>query len=457
MTSTAHTVTCDGCGGKIALTATSVRGSGPDAQLRCPYCGVHQVLDEAKRRELLRYEADVAGALARAGEERARIASWELWYGGRGGRSPNATKVSLAIFGVMFAVVIALGFVAQAMLMSGNPALVPIGTLLMPIATPVLFFGAIIGQIVWYYGGQRRQRAEATPPRANAKCPRCGATNVMAAGRTVERCTHCGASLLPTTTMMHAGRDAAEAERFRVELERHRIERRGIVQALSSSMGNVVPYIILGSWLPITVLPTIGFTVESISSGKTEPGLAILWGIAGLNVALIVLVASWRRGRRERFQWILAHATAPFVHRDVADGRGVAAWLDAHWAAGVDYPVLGAGPYFAASAITAGEYAGLVVLNPVGIGRGWDGHVSVFLSAWGMDPARVSPQLRADLGALGFHLQVERTGARASGREETAKSLAKLPNGGALVAHVVSLLVDAAHAQGARPITLATD
>lgn len=453
MTAVARTVTCAGCGGKVALTARTFVDGG----FTCLYCGLRQTLSEEQRAELADYEVDVAAALAKAEQERARTAQWDVWYGGRGGRSPNANRVAFMIFGTMFALVFALSIVAQALMTSGNSALMPIANLMMPIAVPVLFVTAIVVHGVWYYGGRQARRAGEVPPRTQAKCPRCGATSELAAGRVVERCTHCGASLLPTTTMMAGARAAVNAAQLRAELERYRTERRGLLQATSSSMGAVIPYVVIGSFLPMTLGIAVVFTVDAIVQGRAEPGLAALWVLAAINATLLLLVWTWRRDRRERYRVLLAHAVAPFVHHDVADVRGVGAWLDRHWADSVEHAVLGAGPYFASSAFTVGEYAGLVVLNPIGLGRGWDGHVSLFVAAWTEATPAVDPALHVELRKLGFHLQVSRAGLRASGDEATAKRLAKLPNGGALVAHVVTELVTAARAVGAPPVRLEPD
>lgn len=458
MSATAYTIDCDRCGGKIGLAELP-------PSITCPYCQHVQAISPERRASLLQYQSDVAHALGRAADEHAKAESWDRWYGGRGGRSRNATLISMALFGGMFALLLVLGFVAQALVTSGDPSLRAFGELLMPIATPILVGATVVGQIVWYYGGERRARRAATPPRTQATCPRCGATNALAAGQVLERCTHCGASLMPSTTMMHAGIDAAEALRFRAEIERHRTERSGMASALRASASNAMPYVILGSWVPLTLFPVIAFTVDAIGKGTAEPGLVLLWAFAAFNVSLIVFVFLWRRSRRERWAWTLDRATIPFPHRPLVGLDGMVGWLNEHWAGPIALTEISAGPYFGATAIGAREYMGMVVLNPKRFAEGYPGYVSVFIAAWvpalhaphdgggQLDARALAPQ-RTALDAMGFRLSVERAGLRAFAPEEVAQRLGELPNGGALLSQVVTILLDVARITNARPIVL---
>ncbi len=454
--STARAITCASCGGKIAVAGHELPSS-----VTCPYCKAVQTISEGQRSELARYQADVENELARAEQERDQLRTWDRWYGGRGGRSGAGIGASLAIFGVIAMSGIALAFVAQTMMTSGDPSLRPLANMLPAIGVPVIAVVTIVAYSVWYYGGERRKRAGGVPARTLAKCPRCGAESALAPGQILERCSHCGASLVPSSTMMDRGFGAAEAARRRAELDRYRAERRGMATVIKSSAGNIVPYIVVGSFLPMTFGGAIAFTVDGIQKGKMEPGLGLLWAIAGANVIPLVFVYLWRRGRRERLRWVAESAAARYVHRTL-DFDGFVAWLNAHWAGPVALTEIYSGAYFHATSMVVGEYLALLVLNPSPIAEAYPGYAVVYLAAWvpamhgrGTANASATAAERTALDALGFRVTVDGAGIRAYAQEPVAKAIAfRREDGGAILARVATTLAEIARKEHATPIEL---
>lgn len=266
---------------------------------------------------------------------------------------------------------------------------------------------------------------------------------------------------MPTPTMMAKGFNAAEAERMRAELDRHRAERRGMATVIRSSAGNIVPYIVLGSFLPMTLGGAIMFTVDGLSKGKMEPGIAIIWVLAGVNVVPIVLVYLWRRARRERLAWVAEGAAAPFVHRTL-DFDGFVEWLNAHWAGPVALTEIFSGAYFHATSMVVGEYMALLVLNPNPIAESYPGYAAIYLAAWvpamhgqGTTHAAKTAPERTALDALGFRVSIDGAGLRAYAPEPVAKELAfRRDDGGAILARVATTLADIARKEHATPIEL---
>ena len=434
------------------------------APLRCPYCGREHSLAPDRRAELERYESNVAGSLARAESERAQAETWSRWYGGRGAQ-PSGLAVSMVVFGAMFAVLIGLGFVAQLLVTSADPALKSIGNYLIPITAPVVVLGTLVGHTVYYYSGRRRETRAAAVRHAPTKCPRCGAHNALAPGQVLTRCSHCGASLLPTETLMAEGLRAAQAVQQSAELARYRSERTGMAAVMRSSMGNFVPYIVIGSFLPMTLFATLAFTVESVTSGNVEPGLAALWAVAGINVSALVLVVLWRRAAKERVSVAIESASAPFVHREVEGFDGLIGWLNDHWAGRIELTELSAGPQFKAVSMIVGEFVVMLVLNPAQFARGYPGYAAVYFPAWipslhpepgrspRFDEAIVEPR-RAALRELGFGLELGVAGLRAGCTESAARALVRRPDGGAVLTKIATQQLELARALDASPVNL---
>ena len=95
---------------------------------------------------------------------------------------------------------------------------------------------------------------------------------------------------------MRAGLGAAEAAAREAAMRRYRAEREGMASLMRMSLGGGFPYVIIGSFLPITVGTGIMFTVDAVQHGTKEPGgLLAIWILGSVNVGLMALVYLWRR------------------------------------------------------------------------------------------------------------------------------------------------------------------
>ncbi len=449
----AQSIVCVSCGGHIPLT-------GLHPSVMCPFCGTVQEISHAQRTELARYRSGVQSELERAEHERSQVRKWDRWYGGRGGQAKAGFGTTMVLFASVLVLAIALAGVAQVMMTSGNPALAAAALFVAPIGVLVIFVPAVIGYSVWYCGGKRRERATNTPLGSLATCPACGAVNSLAVGRVLERCAYCGAALMPSPALMARGLDEAENVRLRAELERYRTERRGMATLIRSSAGTVVPYFVLGSFLPLTLGGAIVFTVGAVSSGRPEPGLGILWGMAALNGGAMWLVHVHRRAWRERFARIAELGRAPFGQRPLGFD-GFIGWLNAHWAGPVPLTEIFPGTYFHAVSLVLGEYPGLLVLNPKPLAEEYPGYVAVYLAAWipavhanpSLDPSTTTPQ-RAWLESLGISVSMDRGGLKAHGKARVARCLAQRVDGAEILAQVASCLLGMARSMSAMPVQL---
>jgi DNA-directed RNA polymerase subunit RPC12/RpoP len=450
---TARMVVCVSCGGRIPLATLQ-------PSVVCPYCRTVQHIADAQRDALTRYHAQVHGELARAERERLQVRAWDRWYGGRGGQAKAGFGVAWVVFGGMLAFAIALGCVAQAMMMSGDARLAAVAVLVVPIGVPVIALTAIIGYSIWYYGGKRRKREASAPVSHVATCPNCGAANELEPGQVLERCAYCGTGLMPSPPMMAQALSDAEAARLRAELERYRAERRGMATAIRTSAGAFVPYIVLGSFLPMTLGGAIAFTADGISKDQFEPGLAALWSIAAVNGGSIALVYVWRRAWADRFGRLAQLANTGFAQQSL-DFDGFIGWLNAHWAGPVPLTEIFSGAHFRAVSLAIGGYPGLLVVNPTPLAEGYPGYIAVYLAARipgahanrGWDPETTAPQ-RAVLEALGFRVSLESGGIKAHADARTARRLARRADGGGVLAEVATMLLGMARAKGAAAVEL---
>ena len=443
MAGDAHSVHCEGCGGSLPLA-----GLVPP-QVTCPFCARVQAVPLARRQALAHYERDVSKQLGVAGEERARAEAWQQWTGGRGGRSRGASRVPLVAFGVLFIGGPLLAVLAQAMVSSKSEELRVAGTLLVPIGVPVVGLAALIGYFVWYYGGRRRADAAALPVATPGHCPRCGAESLLSPGQVLARCAYCGAALLPSPTMMAHGLGAAENERHRAELARYRAERSGMAATLRASAGNIMPYVVVGSFLPLTFGGALAFTASAIHDDATARGLPGIWALAGVNVAVLAIVVARRRARRARWAHVLAVASHAFVHHPLVGIDGLVDWLNLHWAGPIPLEELYAGALFRASAVVMGDFVGMIAVNPDPLSPRFDPYVAVYLAAAVPVPHHVPPEA-AVLASLGFHLTVDAAGLRALATGRNVERLRKSMSGGEDVATVADALLRAARSLGAR-------
>jgi hypothetical protein len=445
MHSRARTIACGACGGEIPL-------DGLPAAVACPYCHAVQTISNTQRVELARYQADVGSKLASAAHDHAQARSWERISAGRPGGV-------LALFGVIFTVALLLSGIAQAVIRLGGPLHSADFDVIVPVGMAITVVVSIVIYCVWHYGAKRHAHRSNAPERTLATCPRCPsrAPNSLAPGQILERCSHCGVSLLPGRTMIVHAMDAAEAMRVRAELDRYRAERARMATLLKGSAARHTPYIVLGSFIPMTLGSAMSFTVDVASSGKQKLGLAILWAIAALNVFVLLLVYRLRRARHERCRSTVAQASAPFVHRPL-EFDGFVDWLSTHWAGPVALSEIFPGADFYASSLVMGDYLGLLVANPVRLSRQYPGYIALYLAAWvpamhrggSLNYAGTAAD-RAALDALGFHVTVDGAGLRAFARERAAKALLRREDSVEILTKVATALGSIAKLEAAVP------
>jgi hypothetical protein len=249
---------------------------------------------------------------------------------------------SFAIFGAMGAVYA----VAMLLLHENVIDATTLGRVL-PIGIYAVFFLGMGG--VMAYNVRRGRRARASTPRVGARCPRCGAPLAFEAGKVSERCGHCGSSLVAGTAIMHQAIDVARADLRQAAMARYRLERNAMSAVYRSSASNVLPYIVLGSFLPMTAGGAVAFTVDLLTSDHldTPPaGLALLWGIAVLDAGAIAVIVQWRRRRRQRWRRIADATASRLGGRVSTTSTEWVGWLNALWAGPYAITSLFKGPCF---------------------------------------------------------------------------------------------------------------
>jgi hypothetical protein len=399
----ASTLTCAHCGGAVALAALA-------AQVSCPYCRAPLALAPSQLVELERYRAHVGTQLARADAEYGKAAHWDRWYGGAEAQRRNNP---LIVGSILFAPMLLLGAAAFIAQQSGvsNPTF----ELLMQfggIGMVALMFAGYLG---YYFIGRSDSKKTLVPLSAAVSCPSCGAPHALGAGAVLDRCRHCGSALLPDARVMQRARGQVDQALLRAEIERSRAERRGMRALSGMSAANAVPYYVLGSFLPMTLIGAVAGTASVFSGDRdaTPELVLLLWGLLAINIGWIAAVYGLRRRRHEHWQRITLQAIAPFGGRALVDIYAVGAWLDWSWAGAMEQTDMFPGPYFFAGEVTLHGYATCLTVNPVGISEDYPGSIAIRVGAWleapnSQHPASVA--LARWLSALGAELAVERAG-----------------------------------------------
>jgi len=166
-------------------------------------------------------------------------------------------------------------------------------------------------------------------------------------------------------------------------MRRYRAEREGMASLMRMSLGGGFPYVILGSFLPVTVGAGIAFTVDAVQNGTKDPGgLLAIWILAGVNVGLMVLVYLWRRHVQRIWTTLLEDASRPFGHQILAGLDEMVAWLNGYWAGPVPLEDLSAGLAFPGVGAVGRRARGAHRAEPHGTQRGTPVYASVFVAAW---------------------------------------------------------------------------
>jgi hypothetical protein len=318
-----------------------------------------QGIPQDQRAAASTYERHAGAILDGIEGERRQRATWERWYGPDG--KPRGTWVSFAMIAVMIAVYLLGMGLAQAKVLPQEA--------LGPFLTVGVLGVYALGMVGWFAASMlRRSGGSTSRAQIGARCSACGAPQTFEVGRAVERCAHCGASLLAGPAMMSQGLEAARAELRREALARYRLERNAMVGMYRWSQVNATPYIVLGSFLPLTVIGAIAFTVDFVSADKSDTplgGLLLLWLMVLLNGGLFVAVYFFRKARRAPWRRLAAELAARFHGRVITRAPEWVAWLNELWAGPYDVARLLAGPRWHVVVGRIGTFPVAVELEPV--------------------------------------------------------------------------------------------
>jgi hypothetical protein len=349
----AQALGCRRCGGVMPLQGLARR-------VRCPYCAFDQDVPPQQLAALAQYQSAAGQLVASLKDERNQRAQWETWYR-PDGTARGGPLAAFAIFGSIVAVY------AVAMLLRSEQ-LIDDATLERALPPAILgtFFlgmGFVIARSV-----SRRRAANSAAPAALAQCPRCGGSLPFQAGRVSERCVHCGAALVVAPAVMQRAIEAARADLRAAAMARHRLERRAMEGAYRRSASPVLPYVVLGSFLPMTAGAAVAFTVDRLTNARSDTpaaGLAVLWLLALANGGAIALVMHLRAARRRRWRAVADGLAARLTGRVSSTGTDWVAWLNTMWAGPYALTSLLLGPCFHAVTGSVGGFAVAVDLDPI--------------------------------------------------------------------------------------------
>jgi hypothetical protein len=398
-----------------------------------------QGIPQDQRAAASTYELRAGAILDSIQGERRQRATWERWYGPDG--KPRWGWLGFAIFGGMIAVY-ALGMgLAQAKILPQEA----LGTFLTVGILSVYGLGIVGG----FAAAMRRGSSGAIScARVGARCSACGAPQPFEVGRAVERCAYCGASLLAGPAVMTQGLEAARAELRREALARHRLERNAMVATYRWSQSSTTPYIVVGSFLPVTAGGAIAFTFDILFNDKSDTplgGLLVLWLLVLCNGGLLVAVYYFRKARGAPWRRLAAELAGRFQGRVITRGAEWVAWLNEVWVGPYDVARLLAGPYWHAVVGRLGMFPVAVDLEPVVADKEHARPRAEVLLAARLPPDTGPTPAPADLAsqarALGFELAASPAGFVGT-CEEPVHRLAKMgtEQGARMLADVAALL-----------------
>jgi uncharacterized Zn finger protein (UPF0148 family) len=443
---TVRTFQCWQCGGGVPLDALT-------ASVHCPFCRATLRLAPDEARELASYRTQVRDRLTRAQQELGHAAGWDRWYGGDEARKRNRPWIAVALWLGLVVSMGSVGFAVQYFQLSNE-----VVAKVMPIALYGVMFVVLGGYFVWYYTGRRRPTLQSRVAPMQTTCPSCGAPNALYPGEVLERCRYCSAQLVAGTQVREQGLAEADRALFRAELERNRAERRGMAALSSMSAGAATPYIVLGSFLPMTgfgaVYAVYAYLIEE-DPGTPLAAVGAMGLLAMINVGLIAMVYAFRSFREQRWQTLRAGVLGQLGGAPLADLDAMNLWLDRHWAGAVPLAQLFRGPCFLGAAFEVEGYPVLLVCNPVGASEHYPGFVSVRVGAWlpesQLGSARASLSgARSALEAQGFGVEIDRAGLTALCDAKRARRLAKADP--SALSGVIVTLARVARDVGGRPV-----
>jgi ribosomal protein L37AE/L43A len=446
---TARTVHCTRCGGDVPVTRAA-------AEVRCPFCQAHVAMPAWLQHELASYEGSLRQREQDLAREHAHGAMWAMYRRGNSGTG----LVLLAFFGVP-ALVAGLGALGALLGMYSTESLAQNGAGVMPF---VMYGG--VGLAIYLSYRRWRKARDARPGLAAGQsavaCPTCGGRNVMRAGVATEQCAFCGATLLPSRTLMMRAVADAEAQVRAARLARYREEREGMVRVLSYSAGSQgFMWWYMGF---VFALPVVGGMVALTGAALSDnpelmPGVYAGWPIVLGVLALLIALAMRRRDRRRRTGEALAALATQFGGEVRAGAQQLVGWLNALWAGPYDVRGLYAGKGHKTVPVVVGGYQVLVDLEPDGLSAsrgGYEPRLLVLLAAAmpgapeaGTSTLPETPAVRSAarwLRDAGFGVSAQSAGLLAAATPAVLARCKKHPELLAGLAPVVNTMVTLAHA-----------
>lgn len=430
---------CRNCGGTIAVTGAPT--------VLCPHCQFRQEVPRELLARLRDYQADASRLESRIQSEHSAKAKWAMWYG-QDGKAQHAWFAPLAMIAGMGLVVGLCFLLLQAGVLNSQT--------MQPAMTMGILGTYVLGFALYGLWALRNKPASSAPrPLITTQCPLCGGTLPFECGAIGRSCPHCGGSLVADAPVMHHALGVAEFQLEQARMARYRLERTAMRRVYGSSVGTLVPYIVLGSFLPLSLVGVVMATAEALD-GQLPPVAALLaWTFGACHIGLLFAIYRFRAWRRGRYRCIAEQASSGIggsVHTESATWVW---WLNSFWAG--DYPVsqLLKGPYFHVILGNVYGYPVAIDMDPVPVDSNHGkARADVLLAARvspQFDCAPIAPDLRAQATALGFSLQSNSGGFIATGQQPSA-ILRNTPNDTAqLFVRVAYLLAECAHRAGTPP------
>ncbi|MEZ4376398.1 MAG: hypothetical protein R3B07_36670 [Polyangiaceae bacterium] len=287
-----------------------------------------QALDPHKLRALEHYQANVEHDLIAAEKHANQQAAYEKWYGTPENRR-NTTTEFFVVAGVCAVIAGAVGAVLASLGL--------MNWMLMP--TVVLMGGFMCGALVVYGrmfismfrkgNVQRGQLDELV-----VACPTCGAPGKLTPGDSIDTCAHCHAALVPGSTAIQQGLEAAARARRKAALRHYRTEIETFASVYGGGSGKHVVFFVLVPFAVMLTLPTLMITAEQLQQGKELPlpPLLILFGVSLGLWGTIGLILWLRWSKQQATMRGLAPLEHAYNARRGSGTRGLAAWIVAHWA-----------------------------------------------------------------------------------------------------------------------------
>jgi hypothetical protein len=220
-------------------------------------------------------------------------------------------------------------------------------------------------------------------------------------------------------------------------------------------MSNYLPFIVVGSFVPMLGLAAIAFTWSVVSGEEPfHPGLVILWTVVLALLAGLKVYADYRRTRRAAFRAALVDLTKQFGGSVLDQLKDNVAWLNRHWAGRYDVANLVASPYAVGAAISVRGCPVLIDLDATAPAQHQRPRLNLLLAAVrsGAETPNAAPlrnQAERRLHACGFTVTATEGGLLATAREDFLASVRKTPGLLHEVAPAVIALADYADAMGA--------